>query len=89
VGGVPAPIVEFSIDKAYTAAVTGSSTRDFFDSSPALRLGLAGRSRLLVWGGGAPARADGEAVSAVGVSGPREEDDIACAEAALAPCRLG
>lgn len=90
--GVPAPIVEFSIDKAYTAATTGASTRDFFgrmESNPALKLGLANRSRLLVWGGGVPARADGEVVGGIGVSGGSEDDDVACAEAALAACGLG
>lgn len=90
--GVRAPIVEFSIDKAYTAATTGASTRDFFahmDANPALRLGLASRSRLLVWGGGVPAKADGEVIGGIGVSGASEEDDVACAQAALAACGLG
>lgn len=84
--GVPAPIAEFALDKAYTAAVTGAATTDFFthmDSSPALRLGLASRSRLLVWGGGVPARVEGQTVGGIGVSGGPEEADIACAEHAL------
>lgn len=84
--GVPAPIAEFALDKAYTAAVTGSATKDFFahiDSSPALRLGLISRSRLLVWGGGVPARVGGQTVGGIGVSGGPEDADIACAEAAL------
>lgn len=84
--GVPAPIAEFALDKAYTAAVTGAATKDFFthmDSNPALRLGLVSRSRLLVWGGGVPARFDGDAVGGIGVSGGPEEVDIACAEHAL------
>lgn len=84
--GVPAPIAEFALDKAYTAAVTGAATKDFFthmDSSPALRLGLVSRSRLLVWGGGVPAQTEGEVVGGVGVSGGPEGDDIACAEHAL------
>lgn len=90
--GVAAPVVEFSIDKAFTAATTGTSTRDFFarmDSRPALRTGLSNRSRLLVWGGGVPVRADGEVIGAVGVSGASEDDDVACAEAAIAACGLG
>ncbi|MGO6986350.1 GlcG/HbpS family heme-binding protein [Rhizobium leguminosarum] len=84
--GVPAPITEFAIDKAYTAAVTGIATNDFFthiDSSPSLRLGLMTRSRLLVWGGGVPARHEGQVVGGVGVSGGSEEQDIACAAHAL------
>jgi uncharacterized protein GlcG (DUF336 family) len=89
--GVPAPIVEFAIDKAYTAAVTGAPTRDFFNhinSSDSLRLGLVSRSRLLVWGGGVPARSDGAVVGGIGVSGGPEDDDIACAMAALAAVGL-
>ena len=84
--GVPAPIAEFALDKAYTAAVTGAATKDFFthmDSSPALRLGLVSRSRLLVWGGGLPARVEGQTVGGIGVSGGPEEADIACAEHAV------
>lgn len=83
---VPAPITEFAIDKAYTASVTGTPTNEFFthiDSSPSLRLGLMSRSRLLVWGGGLPARHQGQVVGGVGVSGGSEEQDIACATRAL------
>jgi uncharacterized protein GlcG (DUF336 family) len=89
--GVPAPIVEFSIDKAYTAAVTGAPTKDFFEhinSSESLRLGLLSRPRLLVWGGGMPARAEGNVVGGIGVSGGPEDDDMAIAAAALAAATL-
>lgn len=84
--GVQAPIVEFAIDKAYTAAVTGAPTKGFFErinSSDSLRLGLLSRPRLLVWGGGVPAREDGAVVGGLGVSGGPEDEDIACATAAL------
>jgi uncharacterized protein GlcG (DUF336 family) len=84
--GVPAPIVEFSIDKAYTSAVTGTATRDFFEhmnSNASLRLGLAGRNRLLVWGGGLPARHEGSVVGGIGVSGGPEDEDVACGAEAL------
>lgn len=85
--GVAQPIIEFAIDKAYTAAVTGAPTRDFFEhvnSSESIRLGLLSRHRLLVWGGGVPARSMGAIVGAIGVSGGPEDEDMACATAALA-----
>ncbi|MFO1106022.1 MAG: heme-binding protein [Amaricoccus sp.] len=89
--GVPAPIAEFALEKAYTAAVTGASTRDFFahiDANPSLRMGMTGRPRFLLWVGGEPARHEGEVVGAIGVSGASEDDDLACARAALAACGL-
>jgi uncharacterized protein GlcG (DUF336 family) len=46
------------------------------------------RPRLLTWGGGVPVRVDGQVVGAVGVSGGPEDDDIACARAALAALNL-
>lgn len=90
--GVPAPIADFALEKAYTAAVTGASTRDFFthiDANPSLRMGMTGRPRFLLWIGGEPARHAGEVVGAIGVSGASEEDDLACARAALAASGLG
>ena len=84
--GVPASVAEFALDKAYTAANTGISTQEFFarmDSSSSLRLGLMSRRRLLVWGGGLPVRSGDVLIGGIGVSGSREEDDIACARHAL------
>lgn len=88
---VPAPISDFAAEKAYTAAVTGAATHDFFahiDSSPSLRMGLTGRSKFLVWSGGLPLVVNGNPVGGIGVSGGSEEQDIACARAALAVCGL-
>jgi uncharacterized protein GlcG (DUF336 family) len=90
--GVPAPIIDFAIDKAHTAAVTGVPTNVFFermDGSPSLRLGLASRSRLLVWGGGVPVHIDGQPVGAIGVSGGPEASDIECARASISATGLG
>ena len=84
--GVHASIADFALDKAYTAASAGVSTQDFFtrmDSSPSLRLGLMSRARLLVWGGGLPVRSGGVLLGGIGVSGSREEDDVACARHAI------
>ena len=88
--GVPAPILEFANDKAYTATL-GKTTRAFFErmsSSPDLTLGLQTRPRLCAWDGGLPIR-DGEAlIGAIGVSGAAGHEDVACAEAALAAIGL-
>ena len=84
--GVAVPVVDFALDKAYTAATLKRSTEAFFDrmeTSPSLRLGLANRARLMVWGGGLPVFHDGEVVGGIGVSGAKDFEDIACAKAAI------
>jgi uncharacterized protein GlcG (DUF336 family) len=48
------PILDFALDKAFTAATMRRTTEAFFsrmEESPALRLGLSNRARLIVWGG--------------------------------------
>ena len=84
-GAAPA-IADFAADKAFTAATTGKSTQAFAErmtSAPSLSLGLSTRARLLTWGGGLPILKDGVLVGGMGVSGARDEEDIACACAAL------
>lgn len=89
---VTPPILEFALDKAFTAATMRRSTEAFFsrmEESPALRLGLANRARLIVWGGGLPIVHGGQVVGGVGVSGAKDFEDIACAKAALTESGLG
>jgi uncharacterized protein GlcG (DUF336 family) len=89
---VTSPILEFALDKAFTAATMRRSTEAFFsrmEESPALRLGLANRKRLIVWGGGLPIVHGGQVVGGVGVSGAKDFEDIACAKAALTESGLG
>jgi len=84
---VSPPILEFALDKAYTAATMRKSTEAFYErmsSSGSLQLGLSNRPRLVVWGGGMPIIAEGSMVGGIGVSGAQEQDDIACARKALA-----
>lgn len=92
VDGVGAPIVEFCSEKAYTSAVTGATTRDFhahMASSPSLQMGMTGRRKFLVWGGGLPIR-DGDAIiGGIGISGGSEDQDIEVATAALAALGFG
>lgn len=88
--GVPAPILEFAADKAYTATL-GKTTRAFFDrmsSSPELTLGLQTRPRLCAWDGGLPIRENGALIGAIGVSGAAGHEDVDCAEAALSKLGL-
>ena len=76
------PAIEFAIDKAYTAATLRNQTKAFGErmaSHPTLSLGVGTRSRLLTWAGGMPVFSGG-----IGVSGARDHEDLACAEAALA-----
>ena len=90
--GVTPPILTFAEDKAYTAATMRRATAAFAErmaSSPSLTLGLSTRARLLPWGGGLPVVHDGIVVGGVGVSGAKDHEDIACAEAALTALGLG
>lgn len=90
--GVGAPIVEFCSEKAYTAAVTGVATRDFhahITSTPSLEMGMTGRPRFLVWGGGLPIRNKDQTIGGIGVSGGSEDQDIEIATTALAALSLG
>lgn len=85
--GTPAPVCEYAIDKAWTAATHRRTTRAFGErmtSHPALSLGLSNRPRASAWDGGLPIEVGGAVVGGIGVSGAEGPDDIACAEAALA-----
>ncbi|MGV0820457.1 GlcG/HbpS family heme-binding protein [Martelella sp. AMO21009] len=84
--GVGAPIVDFCSEKAYTAAVTGAATRDFhahITSTPSLAMGMTGRPRFLVWGGGVPVCSDEHVIGGIGISGGTEDEDIEIASEAL------
>ncbi len=88
--GVPAPILDYANDKAFTA-ILGASSRAFFErmsSSPELQMGMVNRPRLCAWEGGLPIREEGALIGGLGVSGSAGPDDIACAEAALAALGL-
>jgi uncharacterized protein GlcG (DUF336 family) len=85
--GVAPTVVDFAIDKAFTAATMKRPTTAFADrmaSAPSLTLGLSTRPRLLAWGGGLPILKDGVCVGGIGVSGAKDVEDIACASEALA-----
>lgn len=84
--GVGAPIADFCKEKAYTAAVTGLSTHDFYahiTSSPSLEMGMIGRPNFLLWDGGHPIFHDGTVIGGIGVSGGSELEDREIVQAAL------
>lgn len=78
---------QLSQDKAYTVAAFGLPTHEWWpliENEPALLHGIVKTSRLIVFGGGVPLVADGEAVGAVGVSGGSADQDRRIAEAGAA-----
>ena len=85
------PILEFATDKAFTAATMRRTTEAFaarMAESASLTMGLANRPRLLAWGGGLPIVLNGAVIGGIGVSGAKDYEDIACAEAALSGAGL-
>jgi uncharacterized protein GlcG (DUF336 family) len=71
--------VEIARKKAWTAAASGTTTRDLaiaFNGSPALLHGVAGNvDALITVGGGVPIRVGDSVAGALGVSGASEEQD--------------
>jgi glc operon protein GlcG len=85
--GAPSTVADFALDKAFTAAMSGKSTRAFFErmsSSPDLAMGLANRPRLIAWEGGLPIIETGIVIGGIGVSGAAGPEDAECAGLALA-----
>lgn len=79
--------IDIAIDKAHTAAGFGFSTKDWMrlvGHDEGMKLGLAARPRLVVFGGGLPIRIGGALIGGIGVSGASEAQDEECARAALA-----
>ncbi len=78
--------IDIAIDKAYTAAGFGFSTKDWMKligHDEGMKFGFSARPRLVVFGGGLPLRVNGELIGGIGVSGASEEQDEICARAAL------
>jgi len=78
--------IDIAIDKARTSASFGFPTAQWgellADDEP-LRLGLATRPGLVIFGGGLPMREAGEVIGGIGVSGGSARQDEACARAGL------
>ncbi len=79
--------IDIAIDKAYTAASFGFPTKDWMAAvghDDGMKLGFSAQPRLIVFGGGLPAKVDGgEWIGGIGVSGASEAQDEECARAGL------
>ncbi|NNM55571.1 heme-binding protein [Acidocella sp.] len=84
--GAFAASVDIARDKAWTAAIFGISTDDLckrLSQREVVREGLAMRPGVVLFGGGAPLRQNGNIIGGIGVSGGSEDDDRAGAAAGL------
>lgn len=87
--------IEIAIDKAYTAASFGFSTKDWMPAighDEGMKFGFSARPRLIVFGGGLPIAnkaAAGDWIGGIGVSGASEAEDEECARAGLAAIGMG
>jgi uncharacterized protein GlcG (DUF336 family) len=78
--------IDIAIDKAYTSASFGFPTaawKDILKNDEMLKVGLAERPRLVIFGGGLPIVAEGVRIGGIGVSGGSAEQDEECARAGL------
>jgi len=78
--------IDIARDKAWTAATFGISTDTLcgaLSHKEALREGIALRPGVILFGGGLPIIESGAVIGGIGVSGGSEDDDRACAQAAL------
>ena len=83
--------IEIAIDKAYTAASFGFSTKDWMPAighDEGMKFGFSARPRLIVFGGGLPV-GQGDWIGGIGVSGACEDEDEECARAGLASIGMG
>lgn len=83
--------IEIAIDKAYTAASFGFSTKDWMPAighDEGMKFGFSARPRLVVFGGGLPI-GQGDWIGGIGVSGASEAQDEECARAGLAAIGMG
>ena len=81
-GAIP-EVVNFAIDKAYTAARMRCATATLFERAqrkPQLMAGLANRERLLLFPGGLPIHFEDAVIGAIGISGAQDHEDVELAQ---------
>jgi len=83
---VVVPAIQYSIDKAWTAATLNTTTEALYEraaSHPALAMGFSNRERVLLFPGGFPILGNGICVAGLGVSGAKDEEDVEIATAVI------
>lgn len=80
--------IDIAIDKAFTSAGRGLSTREIGEKAqpgqPLFGINTTNGGRVVIFAGGLPLMRDGEVVGAIGVSGGPVDQDEAVAEAGVA-----
>ena len=80
--------IDIAIDKAFTSAGRGLTTREIGDMAqpgqPLFGINTTNGGRIVIFAGGVPLMRDGEVVGAVGVSGGTPDEDHEVAEAGVA-----
>lgn len=82
--------IDIAIDKAFTSASFGFSTKAWMGAighDEGMKLGFSAQPRLIVFGGGLPV-GSGDWLGGIGVSGASEAQDEECARAGLAAIGL-
>ncbi len=80
--------IDIAIDKAFTSAGRGLTTREIGEMAqpgqPLFGINTTNGGRIVIFAGGVPLMRDGEVVGAVGVSGGTPDEDHEVAEAGVA-----
>ncbi len=80
--------IDIAIDKAFTSAGRGLSTKDIGEMAqpgqPLFGINTTNGGRIVIFAGGLPLVRDGEVVGAIGVSGGTVDQDQEVAEAGVA-----
>src|SRR5215207_9236260 len=80
--------IDIAIDKAFTSAGRGLTTRDIGEMAqpgqPLFGINTTNGGRIVIFAGGIPLMRDGEVVGAIGVSGGTVDEDHEVAEAGVA-----
>jgi uncharacterized protein GlcG (DUF336 family) len=80
--------IDIAIDKAFTSAGRGLTTREIGEMAqpgqPLFGINTTNGGRIVIFAGGIPLMRDGEVVGAIGVSGGTVDEDHEVAEAGVA-----